>query len=66
MLANTVARRAAPDKLCYTKPMTLLIRVALAFIVFFGTYVLSWIVLLVLPFGDLAGLFYGLNRDRGR
>ena len=33
--------------------MNLLVRVALVFMVFFGTYVLSWIVLLVLPFGDL-------------
>lgn len=30
--------------------MNLLIRVALVFMVFFGTYVLSWIMFLVLPF----------------
>ena len=53
MLANTFAECAAPAKLCYTKPMSQLIRVALVFVVFFGTYVLSWILLLVSPFGDL-------------
>jgi hypothetical protein len=37
--------------------MNLLIRLALVCMVFFGTYVLSWIVLLVLPFGDLG--FFG-------
>lgn len=57
MLANTVAMCAARAKLCYTKRMNQLVRVALAFAVFFGTYVLSWIVLLVLPFGDLG--FFG-------
>jgi hypothetical protein len=33
--------------------MTLLIRVAIVIMVFFGTYVLSRIMLLVLPSGDL-------------
>ena len=53
MVAKAAAKCAAWAKLCYTKPMTLLIRVALVIMVFFGTYVLSWIVLLLLPFDDL-------------
>lgn len=53
MVAKAGAKCAAWAKLCYTEPMNMLVRVALVFMVFFGMYVLSWILLLVLPFGDL-------------